>query len=271
MNTIIRRIPRPIGSTELGKLYNNTKDNDAYIRLHENIIHHYIRNNFSYCGHYMNIEMFAVMSGIKQEDIKRGLVSYGNVLKGVSDDMTNSGIMRAAFQQSFFGMLEDRSRAVQQYEILALEQNGNYVPFLSSEVGKAIKLMMDSTGNMVNFMKSMGSGISDFDAQSPQGLPTKNGVTVDDAVMLMKANNVTPLLQDPRHQEALFIEHGLDDMPNVDARTQTGIDTSREGLNMSRIADLQTLKEVDLEIIEDKVTKHQNRRAREIGKDLEDM
>lgn len=268
------RQPRPIGATELGKLYYNTNDEDYYQRLHENIIHHYIRNNFSYCGEYMNIERFSYYSGIKDKDIKKGLVSYGEALKNVTDDVTNSGIMRASFQQAFLGILEDRSIAQQQYSILAKEQNGQYVPFLSSEVGKAIKLMMDGTGNIVNFMKSMGSGSTAFDpseGSTAQGSQGPQGVTVDEVVMLMKAQEVTPLLQDPAYQEKIFQEHNLDDAPNVDARTQTGIDTSREGLNMNRIGDLQKLKEPNLEEIEDKVTKHTNRRARQLGTDMEDI
>ena len=267
----ITRIPRPIGATELGKLYYNTKDDTYYQRLHENIIHHYIRNNFSYCGEYMNIERFAFVSGISDKEIKKGLVSYGDALKEISDDVTNSGIMRAAFQMSFMGILEDRSIAQQQYSILAKEQNGQYVPFLSAEVGKAIKLMMDGTGNIVNFMKSMGSGSTAFEPIEGPTAGEPDGITIDRAVMLMKENNVTPLLQDNAHQEKLFIEHGLSDAPNVDARTQTGIDTSREGLNMNRIADLQKVKEIDFEEIEDKVTKHTNRRARQLGKDMEDI
>jgi hypothetical protein len=270
MNTI-QRIPRPIGATELGKLYNNTKDNDYYIKLHENIIHHYIRNNFSYCGEYMNIERFSFISGISDRDIKKGLVSYGEVLKGISDDVTNSGIMRASFEMAFMGILEDRSIAQQQYSILAKEQNGQYVPFLSAEVGKAIKLMMDGTGNIVNFMKSMGTGSTAFVPENGPTASGPQGVTVDEVVMLMKAQNVTPLLQDATHQEKLFLEHNLSDAPNVDARTQTGIDTSREGLNMNRIADLQTLKEPEMEILEDKVTKHSNRRAKQLGLDMEDI
>lgn len=275
MGTVVKRIPRPLGSTEISSMYNRTKDNEHYIRLHENIIHHYIRNNFSYCGRYMNIETFSMLTGIKDQDIRKGLVSYGEALKNISDDMTNSGIMRAAFQSAFFGIMEDRSMALQQYHILASEQQGKYVPFLSSEVGKAIKLVQDSTNGFMNFLKTMGTGISTLEPITPQGLPEEKGVTVDDVVNLLKEKKVTPLLQDNEAQEQLFIEHKLDLAPNVDARTQTGVDTSREGLNISKITSLQGLNEevqdINFEEIEDKVTKHTNRRARQLRKDMEDI
>lgn len=265
----IKRIPRPLGSTELSLTFYNTKDNDVYNSLQGNIINHWVRNNFMYCGVYMNIESFSRYTKIKELDIKKGIGDYMKGLKGISDELGQGNMMRALQNLTLGWVLEDRSLAVQQYSILAKQQQNEYVPFLSAEVGRAIKLVLDSSNNAMNMIKAFGSGIGTVMPFEDNQEAVQERVTVDKVVMMLKENNVPPLLEDQAYQERLYLEHNLEDMPEIDARKQTGIDTSREGLGIMDITKLQKFEEE--EEIEDKVTKHQNRRARQIGKDLEDI
>lgn len=265
LNTITR-IPRPIGSTELGRQFNLTKDDDHYTSLKENIIHHYIRNNFSYCGIYMNIESFSQLIKETPITIQRHFISYGKELSKLNDDLTNKDQFRVLLNSSLNFCLEDRSLAAQQLRLLLDSQGGSYAPFISGEVNKSIKLMMDANTNtqslLRSFMGNQGQGFSPFD--EGKGNEVQDGVTVDKAVMILKENNVVPLLADENGRAKLVQEYDLDNMPEVNALLQVGVDFSKEGLSMNDITKLSPEKLAKLE-----KKGHKNRREIEYNIDMD--
>ena len=90
-------------------------------------------------------------------------------------------------------------------------------------------------------------------------------LTVNEALDLIHSQEGhVPLLEDPQAKEALYLEHSLSNMPEVNATRQTGYDTSKEGLNFNVIADAKMVDEGpnDLE-------HHNTRREREYDIDLE--
>lgn len=241
------RTPRPLGTTELGKAYNNTLDDNHYQSLKQNIIHHYIRNNFSYCGQYMNIEQFAYIINETPMTIQKYMGTYGMELSKLNDEMFNKDMMRALANLSINFCLEDRSLAVQQLRILTESQGGTYAPFISGEVNKGIRLMMDANTNIQALMRTLGG--SGNGSLMPLGDPNpgneNNGITVDMAIRILKENNVTPLLQDDKARQNLYDEYGIADMPEVNALLQIGMDTSKEGLGIQDITKLQKIAHED--------------------------
>ena len=256
-----KRVPRPIGTSELGKQYNITKDEEHYISLKQNIIHHYIRNNFSYCGHYMGIEEFAYMIKENVLTVQKELGHYGKALSKVNNEMVNNDMLRALANFSFSWALEDRSLASQQLHLLLQSQGSSYAPFISGEVNKAIKLGMDANTNIQALMRSLsgnGNGAI-LPIESPNENEGNKGITIDQAIKAIKDMAITPLLQDDQGINNLAIEYGLNDIPEVNALLQNDYDSSREGLTMGDITKLP----------QDKVS-HENRREEEFDIDPEE-
>lgn len=252
------RIPRPIGTTELSNLYNRTNDNQYYEDLYQKTIHHYIRNNFSYCGIYYNIEQFSKLIGVKETDIMRHLNSYGQELSKLNREMVGGDLIRAITSISMSWALEDRSAIQQQVAILQSSQGAEYKPFVSGELTKAIKVAMDSNASMQSLLRTiMPSQGATFLPLEEEGKPNEKGITVDQAVMLMKSEKVTPLLQDPDKRESLKAQYNIEAMPEVNALRQVNMDTSKEGLG---ILDITKVKE-------GQIIGHENRREEEYGID----
>lgn len=267
----IKRIPRPLGTTELSKQYNITKDNDHYIQLERNIIFSYIRNNFSYCGTYMNTEQFAFIIKSKFETIQSYMIEYGKELSKGTKDLLGEGndLFRAIFSKAFFWGMENRSLVQNQLTILLQSQGNQYMPFISGEVNKTLKLMMDSSGEMQSLIRLLGHQgsatsmpFSPSDNTAQQGLP--QGPTVDDMVRLLKTENITPLKDNEQQQKALYAHYDIDNMPEVNALLQTNLDKSKEGLN---IKSLTQLSDKQLEGL--KANKHATRREEENDFDMD--
>lgn len=51
--------------------------------------------------------------------------------------------------------LEDRMEISKQVEILKKAQNGKYVPYLTAELNKALKLKLDSSGSLQTILKTL--------------------------------------------------------------------------------------------------------------------
>lgn len=261
METVIR-IPRPIGSSQI--------DKDL---IQEHITKAYINTNYMYCNKPMNLETFSQYTNIdigyiNNMIITMGQIQFDNLIK---DDQQS--FLRALLSGSLKNALSDRSTALQHQNILLAAQGPHYVPFVSAEVTKAIKLTMDSNTNILNIVSKItgpGSGITiNNNVHQEQ---THNTLNVVQALELIKSQanspHSIPLLEDPNHKESLYMEYGIQDMPEVNATMQTGYDTSREGLTIGKITDLVLDSEFesgDLEHSEG----HINRRAESLSVDLD--
>ena len=159
------------------------------------------------------------------------------------EQLTGDDSLRALYSILIQGSLEDRSRALEQLSILKASQGDSYKPFVSGEVNKALKLVMDSNSSMASVLSSMtkGTGTNIFvgTPNGPGAEVPKDALTIDSAILQFKAMGIPTLKDDKAGQEAIYLEHNIAGMPETGARLQTGIDTSREALNMNNIEDLQ--------------------------------
>lgn len=272
----MKRISRPIGTTELGKQYNLTHDEEKYQQLKTNIIHHYIRNNFSYCGNHMNIEQFSRYINIPISEIQKQITEFGSSMGNmgimeISNGKDGKDFIRAIQNLLVNFAFEDRSLAIQQLNIMRSSQGAEYVPFISGEVNRSLKLVMDSSINMANVFKMLlPTGSSKFEIIEENNAPmsTQNGVTVDDVISILKTSDVIPLKEDNTAQDKLFIEYDIDKTPEVNAMMQQGYDKSKEALNLKNITALSPEKLKELQSKEDKDERHTNRRANDFDFDF---
>jgi len=144
-------------------------------------------------------------------------------------------------------------------------QGDVYKPFVSSEVTKALKLVMDSNAQTANLLQGlMKNGAPNVAILMPNEAPkshmAQGALSVDQVVMQLKALGVPTLGQDLGAQGHIYEVHGIADTPEVGARLQTGIDTSKEALTLNRITKLQNIEGT-----------HINRRAEELGIDDDEI
>ena len=162
--------------------------------------------------------------------------------------------------------LEDRSAVQQQLAIMLQSQGGQYKPFISGEVNRTLKLLMDSNANMQSLFKGLGGSLGNLIPLGNEGLSNNDkGVTIDEAVRLFKDQGHTPLQKDIAQQEQLYLEYHIEDMPEVNALLQIGIDSSKEALNLNKVTELDMTKVKGNSKRKEDV--HHDRRSKEIGID----
>ena len=254
MNTITRT-PRPIGTTEINKQHSS--------QTITHIIDHYINTNYTYCGTPMNIETFSSYIGIDPIIITERIINISQVQYGNLDIDSQDEKFRALIFMALKNSLSDRSTALQHQHILLAEQGNKYIPFISSEVTKAIKLSMDANTNIMNTISKFIPQGTQVNIQNnlQQDQSQEQGLTVTAALDLIRSQaNSTTLQNDAPAMEAIYLSYDIASMPEVNATLQTGYDDSKEGLNFANITKLQDAQEGQ---------GHLDRRAEEIDIDLE--
>lgn len=245
------RTPRPMGTTEKGFHHSKEQSTTTKQELEEHIVNHYMVNNFTYCNKYYTIEQLSQLTNIPIPTIMGYTHTYANNIQGMMDKLHNGDSIRALLSLSINYALEDRGRAIEQYSILAASQQGSYKPFISSEVTKALKQVMDSGQNISLILKGLSGG-NTINILNQIGVPNEGAlkgpesyVSVDDAVMLIKAQGHTPLGLNAGQQQRIYEDNQLDLTPEVCALKQEGVDTSKEALTLNKIVDLGTDTHID--------------------------
>lgn len=254
------RVPRPLGTTEKGFNHSKHQSQESLQELQAHIIQHYINNNFLYCNRHYSIHELSILLKIPTKTIMAYTIKEGHNLQANMDKVTSGESLRALLFMGIQSTLEDRSRALQQHSILASSQGETYKPFISGEVNKALKLVMESGQNIINITKSLGGPSATTNILINNGDKAQQGtqegyITVDEVVMRLKDVGAVPLSLNEAQRQKIYEAHDIDNMPEVSALKQEGVDTSKEALNLSRVTDLP----VD----------HQDRRAHEEGHNLD--
>ena len=248
-----------MGTTELNSTLSKQENKPNQLKvLTQHIVNHYINTNFNYCQQQMPIDKFAIYTNIditliNTTLINRNQIQY-NLLSNEGKEDIHGAVMNMLLEMS----LIDRTNALQHASILINAQGQNYVPFLSSEVTRALNNAQSTTANAINFART-------FFGSNAQN---NNYLTVEKALEIANStgNNVS-LITDQEGKDALFLEHNLVDTPELNARLQTGFDSSKEGLNFGKVAEALLLE--DDEALEGPKS-HINRRANEYDLDLDD-
>lgn len=135
--------------------------------------------------------------------------------------------------------LEDRMEASGQLNLLKASQGGVYSPFISSEVNKALDIKQKSLNNFSGLVKNLTGGGSINIFNNNQQSQEQVGIGLEEALNIISGE----LKHVSRGEEVEYIEttYDLEQLPEVVARNQTGIDTSKEGLTLNRAEIMQTV------------------------------
>lgn len=263
----LKRIPRPMGLTELGRKFNITNNPEDKINLRQHFIRSYIINNFRYNGRLMTMQEFCIMGQVTESEVMQSLLEsnentvqrwdeYGRTERGMS-------IIREISERAFKGILESQVAVGRQQELLLKSQGDGYKPWISSEVGKVLKLGMEQTQMLMAFAKSLqpqGNQGSSFIPYSPYQEVPLGTITIDDVTQAFKDNNIIPLVESETKLNALKDKYNIESLPEVNALMQYDYDASKEGLSLNNLTKLPQ---------DEELPKHINRRAKELNIDLE--
>lgn len=281
MNTKNPRVPRPIGTTYLSQSLHKTSKETKEInntneitleQLQIHIIEHYINNNYKYCNQTLSLESFSNYTNIPISLIQNTMYDKAKIQYGLLTKDGQEEIYGALFSMLSNWGLNDRIAALTHANTLVAEQNGQYVPYLSSEVTRALANAQSTTVNMINmarnFFGNQGSGFTINNVQNnlENATVTNNVLTTEKALQLIETKApIKRLAEDKDTMDNLYQDYELSSMPELDARLQTGMDTSKEGLNFGKIADAILVDEGP----NDPEHTHIDRRAESLDIDLE--
>ena len=228
----IKRFPRPLGTTSLAIEYSLTPSDENRFRLYNHVIHQWLLSNGKFGGKYMDVNTLSRITGIPTDYIQcfmRDQVMNSKIWDKDKQEELINGLLG----QTLAWALEDRLAIKSQVDLLRQSQNGHYTPFVSAELNKAMKMMLDSSTGLQSVIRTfMGGGTTNifnmFNQQNNVDNHQENGISLDEAKQLILESNV--VLND-KSKEARFLETKYDLMalPEVVATKQEGIDNEDYG------------------------------------------
>ena len=241
----IKRFPRPLGTTSLAIEYSLTPTDENRFRLYNHIVHQWLLSNGKFGGKYMDVNTLSKVTGIPTDYIQ-GFMMDQVMNSRIWDKDKQEELINGLLGQTLAWALEDRLSIKAQVDLLRQSQNGHYTPFVSAELNKAMKMMLDSSTGLQSVIRTfMGGGTTNifnmFNQQNNVDNHQENGISLEDAKRLIIESN--SILND-KSKEAKFLEtkYDLKALPEVVATKQEGID--KEDYGSSFNINQSELKEV---------------------------
>ena len=149
-----RRQPRPMGSTFLSIEANKSGTDEHKNRLLEHVILHYTTAGFMFNGIPCSIPELSLILQVPQNRIMEILSNtaqnMGNILEPEQLENTIKSIVTLGSTWA----MQDRGQITQQLNTMLQAQGGKYKAFISSEVNKSLKLLLDSNKNILDMYKT---------------------------------------------------------------------------------------------------------------------
>ena len=228
----IKRFPRPLGTTSLAVEYSLNPNDENRFRLYNHVVHQWLLSNGKFGGKYMDVNTLSQVTGIPTDYIQcfmRDQVMNSKIWDRDKQEELLNGLLG----QTLAWALEDRLAIKSQVDLLRQSQNGHYTPFVSAELNKAIKMMLDSSTGLQSVIRTfMGGGTTNifnmFNQQNNVDNHQENGISLEEAKRLIVESN--SILND-KSKEAKFLEtkYDLRALPEVVATKQEGIDNEDYG------------------------------------------
>ena len=245
----------------------------------KNIITHVVNqwalNNGLLCGVIHNPSSLASYLGCDIEDIN--MVLRERLLNNrIWDKQNQEEILNSITGMSISMAMEDRMEAASQVEILKRSQGDHYVPFISAELRQALDLKMKAGAQLSSMIKNIMGGttnVFNINNQSSAGVMEQNNfVTKEDALKILEEEH-TKQKESFNEKDAKFLEehYELDALPDVSAKTQQGLDVTKEGLDAVKTELIQITDNYKIHREEpEDVDFHEIRREFEMNIDSED-
>lgn len=223
------RIPRPFGLSDLMVKYHETKDPELLGKARDLLIKSWLIGSGTICGQtYSLIELSSFVQctpGYIQGLMKD--LFFSSHLFQIED---REQMLKDLVSQTIAWSLEDRMDIQNQLELLRKSQGDRYAPFISGEVQKILGLKISSSNTILGIVRSLGIGGTNIQINNNQQAEEVR-VTPEEVINIIQDTNEK--LDSDDSAKLLEANYNLQELPEVVANNQTGIDTSKEALNLN--------------------------------------
>ena len=228
------RFPRPMGTTAMALEYQKNPNDELLIKIHNYIINQWLMGNGVLCGITYDINTFSYRMGIDINYI-RVFMRDRLLSSRIWDKEKAEDLLQALMGEQLAWALEDRMEIAHQVNILRESQGGKYVTFIYAELGKALKLKLESSTSLQSIVRNLtGGSTTNIFAQFNQqnNVTQQNAITVEEARQIVLESQ--RVLDKPEEAKLLEDRYDIKSLPEVVATKQEGVDTSKEGLNLNK-------------------------------------
>lgn len=218
----ISRFPREKGLTQMSQFYQENPNPNVLKTLQDYIVKLYIFNSFSLCKTPYSIPDMAQFLQIPIPTLHLKLQSSLNTLPNLLNQESLESSIQSLISLSIQFSLEDRSKILDQYQSLKASQGSEYKPFISSEVNKALKLLLESNKSFQESLNPLipkqGNNTLILN-QSPSQTQEQIYNTTEETLKLIQAQ---PSFLPLKSNETILhqLEQSIPDIP-IDARIST--------------------------------------------------
>lgn len=230
----VKRWPRPMGITALAMNYQKKPSDESLSQLYLYLISQWFMNNGVLCGISYDMNTLSRVFKISPTYVK----SYmrDTVLNSkIWDRDKHEDLINGLLGEQLTWAIEDRLEILQQVDILKRSQNGKYVPFISAELNKALKLRLESSSSLQAIVRNLtGGNTTNIFTQinNHQSEDIQEGITIEEARQLIQEAQIKPLNEDVKQLETTY---NLKSLPEVVATKQEGNFENKEGSSINKV------------------------------------
>lgn len=230
----IVRFPRPMGVTAMALEYQKNPNDTPLVNIHNYLINQWLMGNGVLCGITYDINTFSYRMGIDINYIR--IFMRDRLLSSrIWDKEKSEDLLQALMGEQLAWVLEDRMEIAHQVNVLRESQGGKYMPFISAELGKALKLKLESSTSLQSIVRNItGGSTTNIFAQFNQNNVNQpqNTISIDEARQIVLESQ--KILDKTKEAKLLEERYDIASLPEVVATKQEGVDTSKEGLNLNK-------------------------------------
>lgn len=230
----IVRFPRPMGVTAMALEYQKNPNDTLLVNIHNYLINQWLMGNGVLCGITYDINTFSYRMGIDINYIR--IFMRDRLLSSrIWDKEKSEDLLQALMGEQLAWVLEDRMEIAHQVNVLRESQGGKYMPFISAELGKALKLKLESSTSLQSIVRNItGGSTTNIFAQFNQNNVNQpqNTISIDEARQIVLESQ--KILDKTEEAKLLEDRYDIKSLPEVVATKQEEVDTSKEGLNLNK-------------------------------------
>lgn len=223
-----------MGVTAMALEYQKNPNDTLLVNIHNYLINQWLMGNGVLCGITYDINTFSYRMGIDINYIR--IFMRDRLLSSrIWDKEKSEDLLQALMGEQLAWVLEDRMEIAHQVNVLRESQGGKYMPFISAELGKALKLKLESSTSLQSIVRNItGGSTTNIFAQFNQNNVNQpqNTISIDEARQIVLESQ--KILDKTEEAKLLEERYDISSLPEVVATKQEGVDTSKEGLNLNK-------------------------------------
>ena len=230
------RKPRPQGATFLSLKYQESGEEQDKSLLFRHLITLYTLTGFTWNGKPTNIPSLSRILQIPQPEIMLYVSELGTNMGSLASPENIKNTLESIITLSTSWAIQDRGLISNQVDKLIKSQGDAYKPFISAEVTKALKILLDSNKNLIDSYKTFFTSNTNTTnvLQLINNSPSKDNqfISPDQALEIIQNKqlpvkdhkslpaNQTPVSESEFSQAAdqLYEEYGIGDFSDIRER-----------------------------------------------------